>query len=171
MDNTNSIDIKENAAELVIRQAKLYDVPAMARIERETFDDPWSADEITKDVTNSDGNVYVAVVMIGEERAGYADMRIVKGEAQIYNIAIDKEYRRQGIGEALLSHMIDKAEEAGCSLISLEVRDGNEAAIALYEKMGFQKVGKRPGYYSKGREDAILMDKYLGKIEIDITVD
>ena len=157
--------------ELTIRQAKLYDVPALARIERESFDSPWSADEITKDVSSRDGSIYVAVAQIGEERAGYADMRIISGESQIYNIAIAPEFRRQGVGEALLSHMVQKSEELGLSLITLEVRSGNKAAMALYEKMGFKRVGTRPGYYAKGSEDAVLMDKELGSIEIDIIID
>ena len=64
---------------LEIRQAKLYDVPAMARIERDSFAAPWSADEITKDVT-AGGNVYVAVALADEERAGYAEIRMIAGE-------------------------------------------------------------------------------------------
>lgn len=153
-----------------IRQAKLYDVPALARIERDSFDSPWSADEITKDVTSDDGSIYVSVALIGDERAGYADMRIIKGESQIYNIAVAPEFRKQGIGEALLDHMVRKSEELGLSIITLEVRAGNEAAMALYEKMGFRKVGTRPGYYAKGSEDAVLMDKVLGEITIDMNV-
>lgn len=153
-----------------IRQAKLYDVPALARIERDSFDSPWSADEITKDVTSDDGSIYVAVALIGDERAGYADMRIIKGESQIYNIAVAPEFRKQGIGEALLDHMVRKSEELGLSIITLEVRAGNEAAMALYDKMGFRKVGTRPGYYAKGSEDAVLMDKVLGEITIDMNV-
>ena len=153
-----------------IRQAKLYDVPALARIERDSFDSPWSADEITKDVTSDDGSIYVAVAIIEDERAGYADMRIIKGESQIYNIAVAPEFRKQGIGEALLDHMVRKSEELWLSIITLEVRAGNEAAMALYEKMGFRKVGTRPGYYAKGSEDAVLMDKVLGEITIDMNV-
>lgn len=153
-----------------IRQAKLYDVPALTRIERDSFDSPWSADEITKDVTSDDGSIYVAVALIGDERAGYADMRIIKGESQIYNIAVAPEFRKQGIGEVLLDHMVRKSEELGLSIITLEVRAGNEAAMALYEKMGFRKVGTRPDYYAKGSEDAVLMDKVLGEITIDMNV-
>ena len=155
--------------EIRIRQAKLYDVPAMARIERDSFGAPWSADEITKDVT-AGGNVYVAVAECGEEKAGYGEIRMVAGEAQIYNIAIAPEFRRAGIGEALLRHIIDKAEADGCTIVTLEVRDGNEAAMALYHKLGFREVGRRKGYYAKGGEDAVLMDLDLGKIEITVEV-
>ena len=156
--------------DISIRQAKLYDVPAMARIERDSFGAPWSAEEITKDVT-AGGNVYVAVAEADGEKAGYGEIRIVAGEAQIYNIAIAPEYRKQGIGEALLMHLIDAGKERGCSLVTLEVRAGNEAAMALYKKLGFREVVRRKRYYAKGGEDAVLMDLELGEIEVtaDIT--
>ena len=155
--------------EIRIRPAKLYDVPALARIERDSFGSPWSAEEITKDVT-AGGNVYVAVAEYGAEKAGYGEIRFVAGEAQIYNIAIAPELRREGIGEALLRHMIAKAEDNGCELVTLEVRGGNEAAMALYTKLGFREVGRRKGYYAKGGEDAVLMDLNLRKIEVEIEI-
>ena len=155
--------------EINIRQAKLYDVPALARIERDSFGSPWSAEEITKDVT-AEGSVYVAVAEYGGEKAGYGEIRTVAGEAQIYNIAIAPEFRRAGIGEALLRHMIDKAEETGCDLVTLEVRDGNEAAMALYTKLGFREVGRRKGYYAKGGEYAVLMDLDLRRIEVEVEI-
>lgn len=154
---------------LEIRQAKLYDVPAMARIERDSFEAPWSADEITRDVT-AGGNVYIAVALADEERAGYAEIRMIAGEGQIYNIAIAPEFRREGIGEALLRHMIDKADADGCKLVTLEVRSGNEAAMELYKKLGFREVGRRKGYYAKGGEDAVLMDLDLGKVEVEVAL-
>jgi ribosomal-protein-alanine N-acetyltransferase len=155
--------------EIRIRQAKLYDVPALARIERESFDAPWSAEEIKNDIMAGD-SVYVAVAESGEEKAGYADMRIISGESQIYNIAIAPEFRKQGIGEALLLHMIDKSRETGCRVMTLEVRSGNEAAMALYRKLGFIEVGRRRAYYQKGGEDAVLMDLELGEADIEVEV-
>ena len=141
--------------DIFIRQADLTDVPAMARIERESFDSPWSANEITKDVM-AGGGVYVAVALLGEERVGYAEVRSVAGEAQIYNIAIAPEMRGRGVGEALLRHVISAAEAQGCNVVTLEVKAGNDAAMKLYEKLGFREVGRRPRYY-KG-VDAVLMD-------------
>lgn len=146
---------------ITIRQAKLYDVPALARIELESFDAPWSADEIAKDVTAGSG-VYVAVALIAEERAGYADMRIIAGEAEIYSIAVAPEFRRQGIGEELLRHLTDRSRELGLSRVLLDVRAGNEAAMQLYAKLGFREVGRRKAYYAKGGEDAVLMNLDLG---------
>ena len=95
---------------------------------------------------------------------------MVAGEAQVYNIAIAPEFRREGIGEALLRHMIAKAEDDGCVLVTLEVRGGNEAAMALYKKLGFREVGRRKGYYAKGGEDAVLMDLDLRRIEVEVEI-
>ena len=89
---------------------------------------------------------------------------------QIYNIAIASEFRRKGIGEALLRHLIDKADADGCKLVTLEVRSGNEAAMELYKKLGFREVGRRKGYYAKGGEDAVLMDLDLGKVEVEVAL-
>lgn len=152
--------------ETLIRQAKLGDVPAISRIETESFGTPWSAQEIVKDVT-SGGNVYFVVAEGGGEVMGFAEMRTVAGEAQIYNIAVSPEARGCGIGEALLGHLIKKAEESGCASVNLEVRAGNTAALGLYNKLGFREVGRRRKYYD-GKEDAILMDLDIVKVEIDV---
>ena len=66
--------------------------------------------------------------------------------------------------------MIAKAEDDGCVLVTLEVRGGNEAALELYKKLGFREVGRRKGYYSKGGEDAVLMDLDLRKIEVEVEI-
>ena len=83
---------------LEIRQAKLYDVPAMARIERDSFAAPWSADEITKDVT-AGGNVYVAVALADDERAGYAEIRMIAGEG--HSVGIQAQGHRRGTAATL----------------------------------------------------------------------
>ena len=157
--------------ELVIRRAKLYDLPAMSRMERESFDSYQGPDELSKELGKNDGSNYLAVAELTDEKVGYANIHIVRGESQLYAIAIDSNYRGQGIGELLLSHMIDKSRELGCNVMTLEVREGNTAAIELYKKMGFTEVGRRKGYYRKEREDAILMDKNLASIEISIQVE
>ena len=144
--------------EILIRQAKLSDVPAISRIEVDSFDSPWSAKEITKDVT-AGGGIYFVVAVDGSECVGFAEMRAVAEEA-----------RGRGIGEALFRHLIDKAEESGCDVVNLEVRAGNEAAIGLYRKLGFVEVGRRRKYYY-GKEDAILMDLDLRKVQVDVVIE
>ena len=155
-----------------IRQAKIYDVPAIARLEENTSNTPWSAASITQDVTKND-RAYVAVVTLpGAEEdlpdvIGYADMWTVAGEAQLNNIAVEAGYRGQHIGEMLLSHMLDKAESFGCELMTLEVRISNTTAISLYTKMGFKQNAVRRGYYRDNHEDAVLMSRNIGELDVE----
>ncbi len=167
---------------LTIRQAKIFDVPAMARIERESFVQPWNADEITRDVAVNDRS-YVAVAEVDGEICGYADMWVAAGEAQLYNIVVAPTYRGMGIGGILLRHMAETAARCGCTNMTLEVRRSNEPAINLYRKKGFRDVGVRKGYYADNHEDAVLMDMEIdsetdpddlqegsGDLEVDIDI-
>lgn len=142
-----------------IRQAGPDDTAAISRIEDASFDSPWSLDEIAKDV--ADEGTYFAVTESDGETAAYAEMRMVAGEAQVYNIAVDPSSRGKGLGEDMMFHLIDAARDAGCDVMTLEVRSGNEAAYSLYKKLGFKEVGRRKGYYSATGEDAVLMDLAL----------
>lgn len=161
-----------------IRQARLYDIPVIARIEYESSPTPWSAESLTHDVKDND-KAYMAVIEIMPEGSpselpdviGYADMWVIAGEAQLNNIAIDEAYRGRHNGEQLLSHMLEKSAELGCEVMTLEVRAGNRTAIALYTKMGFRQVAVRKAYYRDNREDAILMDKNITAVEADYSID
>jgi ribosomal-protein-alanine N-acetyltransferase len=165
-------------AVLRIRQARLSDVPALARIERDSFVSPWSAEDITRDVAFNEKS-YVAVAEINGEPVGYADMWLVAGEAQLYNIVVDPAYRGNEIGFRLMSHMISIASRT-CKVINLEVRRSNVPAISLYLKSGFRQVGERKKYYRDNGEDAVLMDRDLSEedensedgndLEVDIEV-
>ena len=165
-------------AVLRIRQARLSDVPALARIERDSFVSPWSAEDITRDVAFNEKS-YVAVAEINGEPVGYADMWLVAGEAQLYNIVVDPAYRGNEIGFRLMSHMISIASRT-CKVINLEVRHSNVPAISLYLKSGFRQVGERKKYYRDNGEDAVLMDRDLSEedeniedgndLEVDIEV-
>lgn len=93
-------------------------------------------------------------------------------EAHIVTIAVRESYRRQGLGELLLISAIDLAQSQHQALVTLEVRVSNDAALALYEKYGFDRTGLRPRYYSDNREDAhvltansILTEEYNARFE------
>lgn len=160
-----------DTSKVIIREAKLYDLPAMTRMERESFDSYQGPDNLSKELNRKDGSNYIAVAEAGDEKLGYSNIHLVRGESQLYSIAIDSACRGQGIGEMLLNHMIEKSRELGCDIMTLEVRSGNTAAIELYKKLGFKEVGRRKGYYRKEKEDAILMDKELAVIEISVNVE
>ena len=97
----------------------------------------------------------------GESVLGYVGMMFVLDEGYISNVAVSPEHRRQGIASALIGELLRRAEELRLSFVTLEVRESNAPAIALYERFGFAPVGRRKGYYDAPKEDAILMTRFL----------
>jgi ribosomal-protein-alanine N-acetyltransferase len=95
--------------------------------------------------------------------AGYIVARESAGELHINNVAVRDQYRRRGIGSALLGRIMETARRLKVQVAFLEVRSGNDAAKALYEKTGFRAIARRPGYYSDPREDAVVMSLTLGE--------
>ena len=89
--------------------------------------------------------------------AGYIVARETAGELHINNVAVRDQYRRRGIGRALLTRIIDEAARLGVTTAFLEVRSGNIAAQSLYEKCGFKAIARRTNYYSDPPEDAVVM--------------
>ena len=137
------------------------DLETVLQMEQELFpDEPWLERNFLYEMNE---NPY-ACMIVSEENGnvnGYADLWIMYEQAQLCNIAVNKEEQRKGIGESLLQYCIAKAEQEGCEVMSLEVRVSNEKAISLYTKNGFIKAAVRKGYYGNG-EDAWLMIRPLG---------
>lgn len=94
--------------------------------------------------------------------AGYIIARETAGELHINNVAVRPEFRRRGIGAALLEQVIQEARRRKANTAFLEVRSSNLAAQALYEKSGFRAIARRANYYSEPREDAVVMCLALG---------
>ena len=88
---------------------------------------------------------------------GYIGVWKIVDEGHITNVAVSPDYRRMQIGSALLKNMLEITAEEGIVRHTLEVRTGNEAAIGLYEKFGFETAGVRKGYYEDNGEDALIM--------------
>lgn len=89
--------------------------------------------------------------------AGYIVARETAGELHINNVAVRQEFRRRGIGAALLQRVLQEARGRKAKAVFLEVRSGNGPAQALYVKNGFRPIATRPDYYSEPREDAVVM--------------
>lgn len=126
----------------------------LARLEKLCFADPWTRPGLAAELDKK-GAVF-RVAELGGKTAGYAGMNCVLDECYVDDIAVFPEFRRNGIAQALLESLICAAKERGASFLTLEVRESNAPAIALYEKLGFQKVGRRRGFYVRPDEDAIL---------------
>ncbi len=102
-------------------------------------------------------------VWCGQRLAGYCVMSVGAGEAHILNLCVDPGYRRCGLAQQLLEHMLVLATRLGAHSVLLEVRPSNRAARALYRAMDFRHVGTRTGYYpdQEGREDAWILERPL----------
>lgn len=98
---------------------------------------------------------------------GFAASRIIGGEAELLNIAVDPARRRQGTGRALLKESIRRALDVGVGVSYLEVRSSNEAALALYYSAGFRLHSVRKGYYSQPAEDAHVLSLALDRAAVE----
>ena len=132
---------------------------ALAEIERACFHAPWSENMLREEL----GKGIFLVAEQDGRTAGYVGCQTVLDEGYITNVAVSPDYRRQGIARALIEALLAKARENGLAFVTLEVRESNLAARRLYEKNGFEIVGKRKNYYEKPAEDAILMSKFFQK--------
>lgn len=129
----------------------------VADLEEVCFSDPWSLSSIASELNNPLSLWIVAVD--GEKLAGYVGSQSVLGWADMMNIAVAPEYRRKGVGRELVACLIEHLREEKVTCLTLEVRASNTPAICLYDKMGFLPVGRRPNYYHKPKEDALILRK------------
>lgn len=139
------------------RRLREEDVPAISRLEKETFSMPWSAESFLQMIEKEDTAYFVA-----EEDGqilGGCGLLLIAGEGNITNVAVAATARRRGVATGLLTYLIQEGDRAGLTAYTLEVRVSNAAAIALYEKFGFVSEGIRPNFYENPREDAMIMWK------------
>ena len=132
----------------------------VAAIESECFPVPWTREALLKDLETNKHAIY-KVAISNNKLAGYASMWHIVNEGQINNIAVAKNYRRMGVASLLLNSLSALAIERNMLGLTLEVRQSNTAAQALYHKHGFGAEGIRKNYYNKPKEDAIIMWKYF----------
>lgn len=142
---------------LTVRQMEEADLGSVARIEASIFSKPWS-EEGFRDSLKLPNTVYLVAEQDGSI-AGYIGMLCVLDEGEITNVAVAEGFRRQGIGERLLSSLLQAGRKEGVDSFTLEVRESNSSARKLYRKLGFQEEGIRRNFYEKPTEDAILMWK------------
>lgn len=140
-----------------IEKMKQADIEAVIAIEAKAYGEHhWSKESFFNELSNELARYYTAFDENGR-LIGYAGNWQILEEAHITNIAVDIDYRRKHIGEALLTRIIDDSINNGVKYITLEVRVSNTPAIKLYEKYGFKSLGTRKGYYQNNNEDALIM--------------
>ena len=140
-----------------IEKMTLAHIAQVAALEKLCFSDPWSEKSVAAELENELSLWLVAVE--GDRVAGYIGSQTVMGETDMMNVAVHPDYRRQGIGQALVTALVETLKEWGSHCLTLEVRASNLPAQKLYEKLGFQTVGRRPRYYHNPKEDALILRK------------
>ena len=147
---------------LRMRPMRQEDVAAVAALESQSYDFPWTAG-IFRDCLLAG---YTSITLErDDEILGYSIMSVAAGEAHLLNICIAPSLRRQGIGRRLLEYMLERAAAAGAEKLFLEVRPSNRRALEIYRKAGFEIIGVRRDYYraSQGKEDAVVLLRRLGR--------
>ncbi|HBD63914.1 MAG TPA: ribosomal-protein-alanine N-acetyltransferase [Clostridiales bacterium] len=143
----------------VVSGMRYDDLDQITGIEKECFSLPWSKDSFVRELQND-----LAYYQCAEENGkimGYMGMWRVLDECHVTNVAVLPEYRKMGIGSILIEKMVEICKCSEIQAMTLEVRESNAPAIGLYEKYGFVSAGKRPRYYMKPVEDAIIMWKKI----------
>lgn len=140
---------------MIIRKMTEQDLPQVYFIEQETFSDPWTEDDFLGSLKEAN-NGYLVAELDGEV-VGYCGYWGIAGEGYIYNVAVKKEFRRLKIGYQMLKTLLTESADRGIASFTLEVRRSNDAAIRLYESFGFEHSGVRKDFYSKPKEDAVIM--------------
>jgi ribosomal-protein-alanine N-acetyltransferase len=145
---------------MTFTEMKQAHVAQIAELEKLCFADPWSEKSIASEL----GNIwsYWVVALDGERVVGYIGSQSSADETDVMNVAVHPDYRRRGIAESLIDVLIRELKNRGSHALMLEVRDSNEPAIALYEKLGFQQVGLRKNYYHNPKEHARILRKEWG---------
>ena len=138
------------------------DIPAILEIENVSFQNPWRASTFSGEIANRGISYpYVIVHRNFERIIGYIIYWKIQEEVQICNFAIHPDYRKKGIGEAVMRSVIKAIQRDGGVYVFLEVRPSNLAARNLYKKLGFKILGTRKDYYHTPLEDALIMGRPL----------
>lgn len=143
---------------LPVRAMLESDLLRVSLIDAASQPSPWSQDRFAGELALPQSRLTVAEK--GGRVVGYLCAWEVAGELEIQNIVTALECRRCGVATALLEELLTYARSVALSRLLLEVRSGNDAAIALYRRYGFHACGVRHGYYADG-DDALLMERLL----------
>jgi ribosomal-protein-alanine N-acetyltransferase len=142
----------------------INDIAAVVAIEQQAFPTPWCADGYRRELLHNERSHYWVLrpsISVTEHPwppvLAYGGYWLLGDEVHIITIATHPGWRRSGLAEWLLLEMLAQARSQGVSQVTLEVRVGNQAARALYAKLGFEEVGLRKRYYRDNHEDALLM--------------
>lgn len=133
-------------------------------MEQQCFSVPWTRDQLAAQMSDS-MYIFLAAEDESGRAVGYVGLMYVLDEGYISNVAVSPSRRREGIADMLLTELYARAKAKKLSFLTLEVRESNAPAQSLYKKHGYVEVGRRKGYYSLPKEDAVLMTCFLSEEE------
>jgi [ribosomal protein S18]-alanine N-acetyltransferase len=138
---------------------KIADLPEVLAIEQVSFPTPWTEGMFLDELKTKQAQcLVVKIEMDGKSMIGaYIIFWLVADEVHLHNLAVKKEFQRQGLAASLMKLMKDIGGQIGATRQTLEVRESNKQAISLYRKCGFVVRGRRPLYYTDTHEDALIM--------------
>ncbi|GHE39949.1 ribosomal-protein-alanine acetyltransferase [Streptosporangium violaceochromogenes] len=146
---------------VLLRVMTADDLPAVMRIERETFPrDAWTEGMLRGELDDQPRTRHYVVALLDGEIVGYAGLSAAGDQADVQTIAVLSGRRRAGVGGAMLTELLAEAVRRGARAVFLEVRADNPEARAVYDRFGFEPIGVRRHYYDDGT-DAIMMKKDL----------
>ena len=130
------------------------DLDRVVQIENAAFSHPWSRNLFADGLKSYD----CWLLFDGDEQIGHGMIQIILDEAHLLNITVRPQSQGRGLGLQLLEHLMQRARQLGAGECFLEVRASNQSAYRLYERYGFNEVGRRRDYYpaAGGREDALV---------------
>jgi ribosomal-protein-alanine N-acetyltransferase len=142
-----------------LRKLKLRDLTAIEEIERQSYPTPWSRSMFAGELSKPSSICLGAIDVESNRLVGYLIISRYVDAWHVMNIAVANEFRRRGIATRLMERLFEITSGDGRRGYTLEVRVSNDAAIRLYESLGFKARGVRRGYYTDNREDALIMWK------------
>jgi len=141
------------------------DVSPVLKIEQQSFTTTWPANAFYQEL-HENRLAHYFVGRSNGELVAYGGIWVILEDSHITTIAVDPGHRGKGYGEAMLLRLLDEAIARGASWMTLEVRESNTVAQALYRKYGFTTVSTRHGYYSDNGESALVM--WAGNLKSEI---
>lgn len=142
-----------------IRRFTAADLADLLPIEHEAYPDPWTQGMLLQEIQGLSSHFFV--MQLGEVLVGYGGFWLVLDEAHITKVTVAAPWRGRGLGRYLMRYLLNTARSNGAAVARLEVRAANASAIALYEDLGFGRIGVRHGYYAATNEDAVVMQRML----------
>jgi [ribosomal protein S18]-alanine N-acetyltransferase len=141
---------------VIIAPMRTKDLRGVLRVEKAVFPHPWSHRLFVEELSQRRSRAYRAA-WVGRSIVGFAGQMFIDDESHVNNIAVDPAWQGRGLGRVLMLDLVRTGLAHGARHLTLEVRVGNDPAIALYRRFGMAPVGVRPNYYPESGDDALIM--------------